>query len=205
LGKICVTCLSSEAVSALNNLLKDKESGVKAAAAATLGKFHTQAAVQNLTDCLRDRSPAVRETAAKALGQLGEKISNGAVTSLVHKSLRDPSAGVRLQAAIALGQLNVCEQLGANADLVTQALTERLKDTDDKVRKAANLGLTKPKSVQQIRESQAARIKDSRCKPKGTGPLDLVDFSGVSWRRTENQMKVIRAAYSHPNHCHTSG
>merc|ERR1711879_421866 len=101
----------------------------------------------------------VRSAAAQSLGHLGA-CSVVAVPMLVHRGLKDISDDVRLQSATALGHLNALGHLGIHSDLVTQAMTERLKDSNCDVRKAASFGMTKPMSVQKMRKELQRKDKE---------------------------------------------
>mmetsp|Transcript_15682 Transcript_15682/g.28874 ORF Transcript_15682/g.28874 Transcript_15682/m.28874 type:complete len:864 (+) Transcript_15682:165-2756(+) len=171
--------------------LRDSCPEVRCATVATLGKLgvHAAPAVPGLMDCVKDRESQVRTVAAQALGHLAS-FATLAVPLLVNRGLKDPCDDVRIQAATALGHFTALGHLGAHEEMVKSAMTERLKDTNPKVRQAASFGLTKPMTAEAMREMLPRKSsgKNSDKCPK--------DQNVLSWRRTEVQMKAIQAAYA---------
>ncbi len=88
-------------------LKKDKEPGVRNAAAEALGalKKVAKAAVPDLLRALKDADALVRETAAESLADIGEEPKT-VVPALV-KLLDDADVNVRCAAAISLGDFKV--------------------------------------------------------------------------------------------------
>lgn len=130
-------------VKALTQCLKDGSSEVRTEAATALGQFGSQAApcVPAMIECLNDSGNDVRRAATVSLGLLAP-YADSAVPALIYRSLKDMSDEVRTAAAVALSQLGALGQFGNNAASAEAALTERLKDPCDAVRKAASTGLT---------------------------------------------------------------
>lgn len=188
---------AAPAVPVLIGLLQDAATEVRCAAVSTLGVLgaHSSSAVARLMECLNDPSPEVRGSAAKALGQLNEH-ATPAVPLLASRGLKDPSDEVRLQAATALADLHALGHLGAHAGLVTQAMRERLKDNNGKVRKAAGLGLSAPVSGSKTAPAQLFKKVGVANNGGGSARGQSKDAKVKSWRRTESQMKIIRAAYA---------
>jgi HEAT repeat protein len=89
------------AVGPLLFALKDKDAGVRCAAAKALMRFHDRRAVEPLIKMLRDTEPLARAAAAETLGQLGDPV---AVNHLVG-FLRDGDPIVRTIAARSLNRL----------------------------------------------------------------------------------------------------
>ncbi len=89
--------------------LKDKDSGVRWAAAYALGKIKDPRAVEPLISALKDEHSSVRKAAAKALGELKDP---RAVEPLI-SALRDKYSGVRWEAAEALQSITG-ENFGEN-------------------------------------------------------------------------------------------
>ena len=88
-------------VKGLIKALRNKDSGVRKAAAEALGKIGDQRAVEPLIEALRDEYWRVREAAAEALGKIGDQ---RAVEPLI-EALRDEVWLVRCAAAEALGKI----------------------------------------------------------------------------------------------------
>ena len=115
----------SRSAAALESALKDKDSGVRQAAAATLGEMHAKGSIPKLQAALNDNAPEVVFAAAKALYSMGDPLgrqvliavlvgdqsdASGFVTSSVRDAklkLHDPKAllllGVNAGAGFALG------------------------------------------------------------------------------------------------------
>ena len=123
------------AVLALTELLKDKDSTVRARAAQSLGHVFTYAArtpghvrpeaktaVPALMESLKDKDSGVRKAAAYALGWIGPEAKTAiqALTEL----LNDKDSGVRMDAAWALGNIR------PEAKTPIPALMELLNDRD---------------------------------------------------------------------------
>lgn len=90
-----------EAVGPLIFALKDKDAGIRCAAAKALMRFQDRRAVEPLLKMLRDTEPVARAAAAETLGQLGDPV---AVNHLVG-FLRDADPVVRTIAARSLSRL----------------------------------------------------------------------------------------------------
>ena len=81
--------------------LKDKEAGVRCAAAKGLMRCQDRRAVEPLIQMLRDTVPLARAAAAESLGHLGDPLAVNQLVGL----LRDPDAVVRTIAARSLQRL----------------------------------------------------------------------------------------------------
>ena len=125
------------AMSAVTELLKDKDEGVRCGAAYALGRFGPEAktAIPSLTELLKDDDRDVRRHAAWALGSIGPD-ARTAVPPLT-ELLKDNDESVRYEAASALGRM------GADAAPSILALQGVLKDKDEYVRCAADEALAK--------------------------------------------------------------
>lgn len=100
---------SSEAVSLLTPLLKDKSEFVRREAASALGQTHNRAAVGALSEALlSDKKASVRGAAAVALGEIGDDSAvtalSQAITSTKKKRSSDDEFVIR-SAARSLGQI----------------------------------------------------------------------------------------------------
>jgi HEAT repeat protein len=85
-------------------LLKDKEDGVRGAAAVALGQIADEAAVVPLVEALqRDRNEFVLRAAAISLGQIGSRAGTPALISTL--SNEKLSSDVRREAARSLGMI----------------------------------------------------------------------------------------------------
>lgn len=115
----------------LVKLLQDKDDGVRARAAAALGKLKELAApyAAELLPLLRDRAGSVRRSAASSLGMIG--MLAAAHGSALADLLRDTDSGVRVAAAAALGKM------GSHAASCAGSLASLVRDTDDEVRREA--------------------------------------------------------------------
>lgn len=169
LGSLAYT--AGRAVPSLIESLDDSNEEVRAAAVAALGQLgvRAHAAAPRLMDCLRAQNEALRKAAAKSLGQLrprseatvpalieclrdsNEEVRTSAATALGHfgpraksalpalvRCLRDTNEHVRKHAATTIGALG---DLGASHAMAISAVTERLKDPNEGVCKAAQSAL----------------------------------------------------------------
>ncbi len=174
------TSILLAAVSALGEMsdlqaveaLKDSDSGVRQAAAATLGQLGYTRAVEPLLVALEDNGSRVREQAAAALVSLGWRpvdetqsallavaqrdwdravsLGSAAVEPLV-TAIRDNNSQVRVQAAEALGRLG--------DPRAVEPLIEVLKDIGSAVSQAAFRALRRigdPRGVDAIKDYQHA-------------------------------------------------
>jgi HEAT repeat protein len=92
---------NDDAVGPLIFALKDRDVGVRCAAAKALMRFHDRRAIEPMIRMLRDKEPLARAAAAEALGQFGDP---GAVNPLVGL-LRDADPIVRTVTARSLNRL----------------------------------------------------------------------------------------------------
>jgi HEAT repeat protein len=129
--------IGSKAVLALVEALKDKDKGVRKAAAFALGLIGQEAkpAVSALIEALKDENDSVRSYAAEALGRIGSEAKT-AVLALV-EALKDENKNVRVRSVEALGII------GADSKVAVAALTETLSDEDIWVRLRAAVALVK--------------------------------------------------------------
>ncbi|TFG62386.1 MAG: HEAT repeat domain-containing protein, partial [Nitrospirales bacterium] len=124
---------SHQVLTPLTRALLDKDSGVQAAASASLLRVGAPFSVVEgtLHKLLQDQNPGLRSIAVKALGN-----GNGAkVIATLKLMLNDPIPGPRIVAVRALGRLG-------GRDLLS-ILTRTLRDNDDAVRITAAAGIVK--------------------------------------------------------------
>jgi HEAT repeat protein len=121
----------------LQELLKDRDAGVRAAAVEALGQFGPKASatIPSLQRALKDQDLLVRRQAAAALGKIG-----AASLPALKEALHDKDFDIRQQAAIALGNM------GAPAKEALPALRTALNDKDPDVSAAAADALKKVES-----------------------------------------------------------
>jgi HEAT repeat protein len=100
-------------VALAKSLQKDVSLDVRIAAAASLARTESRAAVEPLITCLADKEPRIRAACAKALtamadllasGQRGE-VGRAKTVDALSAALRDSDAAVRVAAAEGLGLL----------------------------------------------------------------------------------------------------
>lgn len=108
----------------LADLLEDPHAGVRAAAAASLGKRRVAGAVPALIDALEDPVAKVRKHAAGALGRIEDPV---AVGSLSDRLLNDREPRVRRVAAWALGEMESAEAVGALEAALSADLSPKLR------------------------------------------------------------------------------
>jgi len=125
--------IGEPAVEPLIQALKDEDSGVRWAAAATLGEIKDERAVAPLIQALKDGGRGVRWQAAMALVEMGEP----AVEPLI-QALKDEEEEVRWAATEALGRMGDARAV--------ESLIQALKDEDELVRKTAKEALEKIKA-----------------------------------------------------------
>ena len=123
------------AVTALTQLLTDKDEGVRMVAATFMGKIGPDAikAVPALTQLLKDNDKWVRMNAALALGEIGHEAKTA--TPSLMELLQENNGTVRQAAAWALGKI------GPEAKTAVLALMQLLTDKDERVRVAASQAL----------------------------------------------------------------
>ena len=167
--------LCARAVEPLLVALGDADPDARAAAATALGRIGDPHATGALVGMLCDREPFVRRMAAQALGRAGDA---QAAASLV-QGLGDPAPEVRRQAALALGRLCDGTIPAALCAPAVAALTDRLRDEDDSVRKYT------VESLDLIRGPQA------------TEPLVALPADPTAGARTEARLKV-RGGFGEP-------
>jgi HEAT repeat protein len=92
---------NKDSVGPLLFALKDKDEGIRSAAALALGQFQDQKTVEPLIKMLADPSPLVRRTTAEVLARLQEP---AAIPPLINL-LRDPDPTVRVRASTSLDRL----------------------------------------------------------------------------------------------------
>ncbi len=109
----------------LFDLLKDRNAGVRKAAAGVLGRIGSEKAIPPLVPLLKDSAAFVRSAAAEALGRIGSEKATPHLLPL----LKDPEAWVRSEAAEALGRIG--------SEKATPHLLPLLKDPDAWVRSEA--------------------------------------------------------------------
>src|SRR5208282_4860896 len=120
----------------LNELLRDKDGGVRDAAAAALGdiRVRSRAAVSGLTKLLDDDLWYVRDSAAESLGKIGPG-AEAAVPKLIRQLSSQDNWHLRMSAAVALGKI------GGEARTAAVSLVGLLGDPTADVRNAAETSL----------------------------------------------------------------
>jgi len=127
-------------LTALVHRLGDADPYQRGAAAVALGQIG-DAAVPALTQALGSANAELRWSAAIALGRLGAPAAQ-ALPTLVHL-LSDPVAQVRQVAAVTLGGLGSPGDVHGVAQAAVPALTQRLGDRDESVRRSAAWALSR--------------------------------------------------------------
>ena len=118
-------------------MLKDPDSGVRAAAVKVLSRMPESAASQapKIAELLKDPDSDVRAAAAEALSEMGESAVSQAPK--IAELLKDPDSDVRAAAAEALSEM------GESAASQAPKIAELLKDPESGVRAAAAEALGK--------------------------------------------------------------
>jgi len=148
---------SPEGVAALGKCLAGERGfwGVRAAAAAALGKANTAAARDHLVRALRSKHPKVRRAAVRALGEWrGDAKAGDALHSVVEKG--DPSYLVEAEAAAALGRTRSPRAL----DLLSRVYDDR-PSWNEVVRAGCLSGLAALRDAKGVEKARDA-VKPSR-------------------------------------------
>jgi HEAT repeat protein len=188
-------------VPVLTGALKDSDSGVRAAAAESLGRLSDYArdAVPALAETFKDKKADrfVRGYAAFAIGRIGGETAKGVVPALAEAlSDKDTPEEVRRSAATAIGALKDDGAGGA------AALGQALKDASVDVRRAAatSLGLIGPEARAALNPlKEAAKDQDKFVRAQtlhvlGTMTQDAADVLRVLTDATQDQILDVRLA-----------
>eukprot|EP00931_Biecheleriopsis_adriatica_P050946 TRINITY_DN29511_c0_g1_i1.p1 TRINITY_DN29511_c0_g1~~TRINITY_DN29511_c0_g1_i1.p1 ORF type:complete len:1153 (-),score=221.36 TRINITY_DN29511_c0_g1_i1:98-3556(-) len=181
---------TAPALPAMILCMKDSDHQVRRATAVafeTLG-IHAQPAAQALIEGLRDSNENVRRACAAAMGRLWKKgapADLSVLQALIRVGLIDQVADVRAATASSLADFAGMGQLGQHVQMVEEAMTVRLKDSDSSVRNSAQAFLAHIRPASKNKEEgwrgDPAKIQDKLAHK-------------MNWRRTEHQMMAIKAS-----------
>ena len=188
-------------VPVLRDALKDPDSGVRAAAAESLGRLSEYArdAVPALVETFKDKKADrfVRGYAAFAIGRIGGSDAREAVPALGEALTdKDTPEAVRRSAATALGALK------ANGAAGAAALGQALKDTNVDVRRAAATSLgqigaearTALAALKEAAKDQDKFVRAQVLHVLGTMTQDVTEVLRVLTDATQDQVLEVRLA-----------
>lgn len=165
-----------DAVPILREVLRDKDAGVRAAAASAIlaiGKEHAG----EFTKVFKDPNPAVRLNALQALVSVAEDLDAPAVAAM-RSLIEDEDVKVRQTAVLGLAALGTkARELGGGKEVLT-ALTKLFQDKNATVRRAAvfalgKVGLDDKKEIILLAEG----LKDKDTEVRGMTVQALAQYS----------------------------
>ena len=202
----------SKAVSLIESLLRDKDSDVRALAAAGLAEMNSRPSIPALRRVLEDDSPVVRFAAAKSLWQLGDHSGREILTDIlqgdsspsdgvIKSNLKDANKKLHSPKELAFAGLNaasgllgpfsygitIAEQLATDKSASARALSASLLASD-----------RNPASLRELRDAlqdKNAAVRAAAAKALGQHPCrSVVEDLHSLLEKDKDEVKYMAAA-----------